>query len=162
MVIGTHYWKGIAYGNGKFVTIATVPYNSTYSIGGGYISTFNDGTTWTTPVWDTFNQWFDIAYGNGIFVIISATGSIRTSIDGVSWTPVIKIDGSGIWNSMKYCNDRFVAIGCEGKIITSTDGTDWEPLKQVGISNLKAITYGDGLYVVENYFIFEWRKLGDE
>lgn len=103
-VSGIDVTYDIAYGNGKFVAVG---YTGSY----GYITTSNDGKTWTTPIKYPNNplsswpiKWTSVIYSNNIFAAIGYaaynTGSfIMTSYDGITWTDPVQIKdelGNGI------------------------------------------------------------------
>ena len=100
------------------------------------------------------NPYSGIAYGNGKFVAVSnGSFSIMHSNDGVTWTSVTV--GSFGLSDVVYANGKFVAVGAEFSgidLITnvqiSTDGVNWT--RYTPFTNgpaLKAITYGNGLFV---------------
>jgi hypothetical protein len=96
-----------------------------------------------------------IAYGAGKFVAVSnGAAYIMHSNDGITWTQV-GIGSFGLLDVI-YANGKFVAVGAEFSgvdLITnveiSTDGISWTRYNPFtnGIAP-KAITYGNGLFVV--------------
>lgn len=80
-------WKGIAYGNNRFVAIDGTPANDqvAYSL---------NGTTWTAVTGIPFGATdvqTGVAYGQGVFAVVSAisgagTNKIMTSEDAINWT----------------------------------------------------------------------------
>ena len=172
--VGTSYWNGVAYGNGKFVAVGD----------GGYSTTSEDGLNWTEPSRPSNKNLYAITYGNGKFVIVGASGNIITSVngetaasqvqvgtvnwesvcygngkfvavgasgytttstDGITWTTSVQV-GSYSWNAVTYANGKFVAVGVSGYTTTSTDGTTWTTPVQVGSSSWQAVVYGNGYY----------------
>lgn len=99
------------------------------------------------------NPYSGIAYGNGKFVAVSnGSTSIMHSSDGVTWTSVTV--GSFGLSDVVYANGKFVAVGGElsgSTLITniqvSTDGVTWTRYTPSFQIQLKAITYGNGLFV---------------
>ena len=62
--------------------------------------------------------------GNPLFVSVGYSGTILTSLDGISWTSRT----SGTTNTLygiTYGNSTFVTVGYSGTILTSSDGTSW-------------------------------------
>lgn len=147
-IIGSPNWKAITYGNGRYVMIGN-------SSEGNYVSTSTDGVNWQTPtkIDGQSSTWATIAYGNGRFVIgggetIGNVGYIKSSNDGMTWTPSQTI-GTGIWYGMKYCDGKFVAVGNSKFIATSTDGINWaQGAFNFRANSLRAIDYDNGMYVV--------------
>ena len=86
LTITSTSWNDIAYGNGKFVAIASKVASVTYS---------EDGIIWKTARMSDVNNWNSIAYGNGAFVVVgNGVSSIPTtnvaaySEDGINWRQV--------------------------------------------------------------------------
>lgn len=101
------------------------------------------------------NPYSGIAYGNGKFVAVSnGSFSLLHSNNGVTWTTVTV--GSYGLSDVIYANGKFVAVGAEfsginliTNVQVSTDGVNWTRYTPFtnGIAP-KAITYGNGLFVV--------------
>lgn len=101
------------------------------------------------------NPYSGIAYGNGKFVAVSnGSFNIMHSNDGVTWESVTV--GSFGLSDVVYANGKFVAVGAEfsgldliTNVQVSTDGVNWTRYTPFtnGIAP-KAITYGNGLFVV--------------
>ncbi len=100
------------------------------------------------------NPYSGIAYGNGKFVAVSnGSFSLLHSNNGVTWTTVTV--GSYGLSDVIYANGKFVAVGAEfsgvdliTNVQVSTDGVNWT--RYTPFTNgpaLKAITYGNGLFV---------------
>ena len=109
----TVYWKGVAYGKGKFVAVAGSSDNN-------HAATSADGINWTGATLPSTAQWSDITYGNGTFVATSdGAGQYAylgygvnfscSSQDGVNW--VSRSMGTyAAWRSIAYGNNRFVTV----------------------------------------------------
>ena len=119
---GSSQWHCIAYGNGRFVTLA--PYSdikSAYS---------DDGITWTASTLPVSSAWRSIAYGNGRFVAVSyGSNNIVYSDDGINWTAGT-LPVSDYWHSVAYGNSKFVTA-IYGGVTTfySYDGITWSNIK---------------------------------
>ena len=120
--LGSVTHKAIAYGAGRFVTLA--PQTS----GGGGTST--DGITWTpisTPVGIVAQG---LTFGNGLFVGVGTYGAI-TSQDGLTWTPRTMPGANGVsgYVGVSYYNGRFIAVGSQNAgnpvFAESPDGATW-------------------------------------
>ena len=76
----TAVWTSMAYGNGRFVAIASASDEAAISTDKGEtwvasLAGLPDNETWTT-----------IKYAQGVFVAVAEAGIIATSSDGLSWT----------------------------------------------------------------------------
>jgi hypothetical protein len=101
------------------------------------------------------NPYSGIAYGNGKFVAVSnGSFDLLYSSDGITWTTTT-IGSFGL-SDVIYANNKFVAVGAEfsgldliTNVQVSTDGINWTRYTPFtnGIAP-KAITYGNGLFVV--------------
>lgn len=126
---------GIAFGSGKFVSVAKNMNGRNGDVGATLTSP--DGLSWTKQSGSGQLQLLSVAYGepNGspLFVALSGIGNgkqILTSPDAVNWTAQsVPVDYS--WTSVAYGNGRFVAVG-DGlgaspgnQVMTSTDGINW-------------------------------------
>lgn len=147
-------WSSIAYGDGKYVSVA-----------GGYFDANNkkkvmystDGVNWTSASSSRDgNKWSDITYGDGKFVAVSSNGSNKTmySSDGVTWTGVVSAYEGGTWYSVAYGDDKFVAVSGNGnenqKVMYSSDATSWTlgsiPANEASLQ-MTAVAYADGVWV---------------
>jgi hypothetical protein len=96
-----------------------------------------------------------VTYGNGKFVAVSnGSFDLRYSSDGINWTATT-IGSFGL-KGITYADGKFVAVGAEidgvdliTNVEVSTDGISWTRYTPFtnGIGP-KAITYGNGLFVV--------------
>ena len=73
-------WRGIAYGNGIFVSTA-----------GGSATTnavsSPDGATWTARTMPTSSTWNYVAFSNNVFVAVGFnSNAAATSTNGTTWT----------------------------------------------------------------------------
>ena len=144
---GLDAWKGVAYGNGKFVACPTAS-NAMVS---------SDGITWASqdiisnPSSSPCNS---IAYGNGLFVAVFNGGSsphhVATSPDGINWTPNDSSSAAGSWNSVTYVNGLFVAVsgGSSPYVMTTTvPAGEWIPNYSAPYGYWLSVTYGNGVFV---------------
>lgn len=141
----TNAWRGVTYGNGKFVAVSET--------GDGNQAMYSyDGINWlsgTTPAGS--QEWSGVCYANGLFVAVAQTGDIRvmTSIDGITWTHVERTPNITRWLRVRYGNGVFVAFGfsgTEGKIITSRDGFVWTE-RTAPDQSWSDGAYGKGIHV---------------
>jgi hypothetical protein len=98
-------WENIAYGNGVFVAVAAA---GTWMYSG-------DGATWTYITGVVASR--SITYGFDRFLAVAATsGSVMTSLDGISWTLDSVLLGTG-FTFVTYGNSRFVAVRTSGTLL---------------------------------------------
>ena len=145
-------WRGICYGNGKFVATALDGTNRvTYS---------TDGINWTAASASEQHYWYSVAYGNGKFVsvgTISGTSNdvdrVMYSTDGINWTTANATYNHN-WSSVCYGNGYFVAVAQDDggtntnkRIMYSTDGINWTAGPNVATNSWRSVTYGGGKFV---------------
>lgn len=122
----------LAYGNGRFVTAQY-----------GVVTTSSDGMSWTrTAVSPPDTVGRRLAFGAGVFV--TAAGSLRASLDGVTWTPTTDPED---YHSVAFGDRRFVAANRRGRVVTSTDGMTWTVLTTAMEYPLRDIAAGNGVIV---------------
>lgn len=132
-------WFGIAYGNGKFVTLCYSTNNFAYS---------TDGIKWTSGTLPSSAGWQCVAYGGGKFVAI-ARGSNKAaySTNGTSWSSST-LPSSSDWYTVTYGGGKFVAIALNSnKAAYSTDGVNWTAVTLPESLSWRSVTYGDGKFV---------------
>ena len=100
-------WSSIAYGNNRFVAIATGSQSVAVSV--------DNGTTWSaaTPGLPSSQTWTKIKYGAGLFVAIaSSTAVCATSPDGLVWT-LRAMPFSGAWSGIAFGNPISSTLGAQ-------------------------------------------------
>ena len=103
-----YLWRGLAYGNGRWVTVSE--YTGVSTRGSASVST-DDGATWTTTLLANVS-WNGVAYVSGTFVITNSTdGNIRTSTDGITWSANI---------STGLTQGGFIAFNQKNNLLTVT------------------------------------------
>lgn len=139
-ISGSQELYAITYANGRFVAVGAS--TTRYSTDGENWSSASPGSTTLRA----------ITYGNGLFVAVGDSGSVRTSVDGASWTS----RSSGTSRSLKaisYVKDRFIAVGEQdgsgngAVLIHSTDGITWTKENAFFANSLYASAAGNGNYV---------------
>ena len=135
-------WAGIAYGNGKWVTVA----NGITAAGSNAAGYSTNGTTWVATSLPAPATWIKVAYGNNTFVAVAASGQIAYSFDGIAWiaaTAPVKT-----YSSVVYGNGLWVAVATGGTAIsTSADGVTWSAGTLPEGADWSDITYGKGKFV---------------
>ena len=136
--LGPHDWRAVAYDGTKYVALGYT----------GYVSTSEDGITWTEAVQDPNlgdHSWVSFVWDGTKFVALSSTGYISTSEDGITWTEAA-YNGSLAnrnWIAISYNGTKFIALGMtsgiQTYISTSTNGVTWTTASI--INNLTGLIY---------------------
>jgi hypothetical protein len=102
-------WSSIAYGNGRFVAIASNSTSVAYTINGG--GSWNLATVGGGAGLPGVYSWSSIAYGEGQFVVVAANSNVSaTSWDGINWT-VQTLPATQNWSSITFGNPLATTIG---------------------------------------------------
>ncbi|HMA78203.1 MAG TPA: LamG-like jellyroll fold domain-containing protein, partial [Candidatus Paceibacterota bacterium] len=145
---GNDVWDAVAYGEGRFVAVGDCdpsgPDCAMYSEDGG--------ETWTASSIGNDDQfWTDITYGAGRFVAVADDGTYRAaySEDGITWATTTIDTDDDQWRRVIYADDMFVAQAnfSSDEFATSSDGITWNNSISVTPGELRAITYGNGLFI---------------
>lgn len=133
-------WRGVAYGNDRFVAVS--------DDGTNRVMTSSDGVNWTAQPAAQTNKWQAIAFGGGRFVAVSNDGANRvmSSTNGTGWTQPNNPVSSGSWFAITYGNGTFVAVGNGGAVMTSTNGSDWTS-GSAPSKTWRAVTYLNSKFV---------------
>ena len=154
-VMNSSAWNGIAYGDGKFVAVASSGTNMVatsqfgesawtaraaphycYSViyaGGQFVAvgqgcamTSPDGITWTSRTVPENNLWWGLTYGNGLYVTVSYVGTNRVMTSPDGITWTARKVPNGDWYSVAFGDGKFVAVSSLGnKVMTSVNGINW-------------------------------------
>ena len=135
----------MAYGNSRFVLIATGATTTAYS---------TNGTTWLNGgALPASTTWTDVAAGaisGTTYHVAVASGGTQAAYStngGTSWTTAA-LSTSATWTAVAYGNSRFVAVSSGGTATNiSTNGTTWSLGGALPSSTWSAITYGNGKFV---------------
>lgn len=140
------------YDNGKLtMTIDGVPGNTIYLHNLSTSAHVPDaatpsasGITWQRQITQLGGA--ALTFGNGVFVAGDWNGYVKTSTDGVTWTPR-SVSSGGNWLDVSFNGGRFYARGGFGaqRMATSTDGINWTLLDVPG--GVKNMVYGAGTWV---------------
>jgi len=138
-------WVAMAYGNSRFVLIATGATTTAYS---------TNGTTWLNGgALPASTTWTDVAAGaisGTTYHVAVASGGTQAAYStngGTSWTTAA-LSTSATWTAVAYGNSRFVAVSSGGTATNiSTNGTTWSLGGALPSSTWSAITYGNGKFV---------------
>lgn len=103
----------------------------------------NEDAGYTATTGGRSNRFTAAAFGNNVYVVVGTNGSIVTSYDGNSWSPVYGSTTNSL-NDICYGNGLFVAVGASGTIIYSTDGSVWNNANSATMLTLTGVTYAAG------------------
>lgn len=127
----------IAFGNGVYVSLATN--NISYS---------SDALTWSLGLSLATGYW--VHFGNGIFVVCGSSSTIRTSVDGASWTTQTSANANNRVST--YFAGLHIIGGTSGELQTSPDGVTWtartsgfgaDRIRGFAIKGSTCIAFGD-------------------
>lgn len=109
-------WQGVCWSpeRGLFVAVGT-----------DTVGTSTDGLSWTTAIIPGFPSLDAVCWSPelGLFAAVGASGSVRTSPDGIVWTTRSGASGDAIvWFAEV---KRFVVVS-NGGVFTSHDGITWQ------------------------------------
>ena len=138
-------WVAMAYGNSRFVLIATGATTTAYS---------TNGTAWLSGgALPASTTWTDVAAGaisGTTYHVAVASGGTQAAYStngGTSWTTAA-LSTSATWTAVAYGNSIFVAVSSGGTATNiSTNGTTWSLGGALPSSTWSAITYGNGKFV---------------
>jgi len=131
--------KGVAYGNGVYVTVLSA----------GTIYMSSNGDTWT-KVFSNSTTLSSITFGNGIFVVAGYNGLILSSTNGTSWTTRTS-NTTETFLDVNFLNSQFYVVGYNRTLLKSSDGITWTGQSiTAGLASdyLFSITYGAGTYII--------------
>jgi photosystem II stability/assembly factor-like uncharacterized protein len=133
---------------------------------GGLVVSSDNGNDWVRQNPDLLG----IASYDGLFVAVGSWGTIRTSLDGITWQSQLS---NTLWSlrGVTTGQNKFVIAGDGGTILTSLDGTAWTPQNSTTTAWLFGITYGgndkfvavglsDKVYVSANGALWQDKPLG--
>ncbi len=141
VLTGGTTFEGLAYGNARWVAVATTAGWST------------DGVTWSSVTVNPSTPpsqavaLHDMIFANDEFWGVGDRGVIRKSPDGISWTTISNGPIANL-NGIATNGTQLVAVGAEGVILTSMDAQNWTQ-RASGISNptFRDIIYAAGTYL---------------
>lgn len=145
--IAANPYRGIAYGNGKFVAVSNGSFSIMHS---------NDGVTWESVTVGSYGL-LDVVYANGKFVAVGAelSGSdlitnVEVSTDGVNWTRYTPFTNGPALKAITYGNGLFVAVANGGgnRVVTSPDGISWTLRNASNNGNAwQSVAFGNNTFV---------------
>jgi photosystem II stability/assembly factor-like uncharacterized protein len=140
-----HWFYGMTYGNGTFVTVGDY----------GTILTSPDGVAWTLQTSGFTNHLAGVGFGNNAFVAVGTVGIILTSWDnGETWTLTNGGQAHPLSQNLTgvaYGAGKFVVVGADGTILVSSDnGVTWVdpfwPYSSVTTNWLYGTIYANSTY----------------
>ena len=113
-----------------------------------YLTSTDNGTTWTLRTLSGDKQFLGLGYGNGTFVIGGESATTLTSSDAINWTS--RTFGlTDVLNGVAYGNNTFVIVSSGGQIFTSSDAVSWDNRTNTSVTskNLYHVGYGNNVFV---------------
>ena len=144
------HYKGVAYGNGKYVAITEYyPNDSTAK----YIYS-EDGINWVDGVrLERQKYWYTLNYLNDRFITLTTNDNyIGYSEDGINWR-YSTLPATMYWWDITYGNGKYVIVGTynttsgSNKYAYSEDGINWTQGTLPATLMLYSITFGKGKFV---------------
>ena len=109
------------YANGVyFMSSGTTMWRSTNCVTWTTLATITGGAAYRQMVFGSSNNYY-CAVGMGA----TASNSIASSTDGVTWTTRNSVTSTNTMYSIAYGNAAYVAVGQAGQIVSSTDSITW-------------------------------------
>lgn len=112
---------GIAYGNGRYVTVGVT------AAGTALMLMSTDGVTWVDCSYGLACSLKAICFNGTYFLAVGTNDKWAKSTDGITWS-----DGTtgllGTWNSIAYGDSKFVIGGNSGKIATAATEASWSDI----------------------------------
>jgi len=140
-------------------TLTSITHANGVYVATGYAMTIlssTNGTSWTirqTNAASSAYSFDSVIFANGKFLTLSAqpgTAVVRTSPDGVTWTPG-SMSGAAFYPwAVAGANGVFVAVGsADGThtVQTSTDGLSWTRRTTSFTNRLQCVTFFKGLFI---------------
>ena len=147
-------WKGVTYGDGKFVAVGGVSVNQPT------VAYSTNGVSWTDVPNVPLGNWDGVTYGGPpgaeVFVAVSMDGpnGVMTSTDGVSWT-ARPSPGAIPVRSVAWGNGLFMAVSSSGSPLgmVSSDGITWVPVKDsvLDAGEWMSVVHAEGRFVGVGY-----------
>jgi|GEM_PF-1809341 len=145
----------ITFGNGVYLACSVYPVVLYRSTDGAVWSRVTTGPDLGPVNVVTATQQPALAFGAGRFVLVSDSGRVFSSPDGVTWTKFNTGILHKLW-SVQFLNNSFYAVGDSATLLTSPDGLSWTT-GHIGLGSsfdsYQGISYGNGLLVLEAWYI---------
>ena len=122
--------------------------NSSNKLSGTFEVKIDDiSMQWTARTSGTTVQLNSVIWSGSRFVAVGNSGTILTSLDGITWTRRTSGTGNALWGLI-WSETQFVAVGEYGTILTSSDGINWTQRNSgVPDSNLYDVSWSGTQFV---------------
>ncbi|EDY17544.1 conserved hypothetical protein [Chthoniobacter flavus Ellin428] len=143
----SHYFRGIAFGNGIFLAAGGDP--TTVGVGKPFVAVSKDGAAWddNVPIDGKFIL-RRLAFGKGIWVGVGDRGRLASSADATTWTDTTGTKPIDTLVDVTFGNGVFVGVGLNGLRRTSNDGKTWtDPLRGNEGEHLNSIVFTGNQFV---------------
>jgi len=136
--------SGVAYGNGRFVTLATQNEYPHVHSAAAYWS--DDGITWTNVEIPATECGQRLAFGNGFFLGVCDGGHVRSE-DGTSWENVGPAPEYPSGGGVEFAAGTFVSFPANGTSVWVGDGETFDTVDATGdrlfsLAALRAVNEG--------------------
>jgi len=123
-----------AYGAGKF---AVAGYDPNSSAPGVWTSATGEDGSWTYSALSTAPGGVAgrIRFAGTHFVALISSGSIQTSLDGITWSAPISVASLSL-NDIAFDGTNYIAFGPVGHVYKSTNLTSWADVASAGIDGI--------------------------
>jgi hypothetical protein len=114
---------------------------------GSSILSSSDGINWS-QIFNNGSIFTSFVTNGSLLIVGTDTGTLYTSIDGISWIlSSTKFSSSVI--RLRFINNLFWAIGSSDSVaIVSSDGFLWTNVPGIGLTGVNDVAYGVGRYVI--------------
>lgn len=130
-------WLSAIYDGSKYVALSEF----------GYISTSEDGETWTTPASINIASSRAITFDGTYYWILNFYGEVYQSSDLSSWSKLATLENNNYyWWTICYGNGKYVAMANGGYVAYSSDGTNWSSPANLS-PDWNSLKYGNGKFV---------------
>lgn len=103
--------------------------------------------TWSSRTSGVTAGLWSIAYGSGQWIAVGESGTILSSVDGITWSSRVSGYTSRWLVSVGYGASTWVVVGESGLILTSSDGSSWTARTSGTTSRINGVTYGGGRWI---------------
>ncbi len=140
----TNQVVGLIYTGSQYVAVGA---NGLAGSTTALLMTSPDGNSWTDRAPPTSAPFLaGVATSGSLTVAVGAGGTILTSTDGASWTPVVSGTTQAL-NGVSWSGALWVVVGDGGTVLTSPDGSKWTVQNSGTKAPLLSVTHNGTRFV---------------